>query len=738
MIQEKIIDLLNSMTLDEKIGQLIQITPQLYYDDTSSTAETGPIEKLGISEEHLYNIGSILNCGGAEKVKKVQDIFLSKNRLHIPLLFMADVINGFKTIFQIPLLQGCSWDLNLIQKCAEISAKEAAFSGIQVNFSPMVDLVRDSRWGRVLESTGGEDPYLGSIYAKTIVETYKSCGIASCVKHFAAYGASQSGRDYNTVDMSEREFREYYLPSYKSAIEANCDLVMTAFNILNGIPCSSNKYLMYDILRNELKFNGVVISDYSAIKETINHGYAKDSKDAALKSLNATVDIDMMSNVYYNNLKNLAFQDTNIEKLIDNAVLRVLTLKNNLGLFENPYGQLDIEKEKSYVMSSENLEIARKTTANTLVLLENKNNILPLNNNSKIALIGPYAENKGISGIWSTIFYKEIEKTITLKEGIEKKVNVDNLQIARGCHILKTSEFNNLLSSIGESCITIQNDDEMERQEFEKAINVAKNSDIIILAIGEHYKQSGEGGSRSTIELPDIQLNLLNELYKLGKPIVAVLFSGRPLAVKNFVDKVSALLWVGFPGIQGGNSIADVLFGDVNPCGKLNMSFPQSTGQCPIYYNHYSTGRPHTYNTRYASRFLDIPTYSYYPFGYGLSYSNFEYSNLVLSSDIITENSTIDLSINVKNNSNVPGYEVVQLYIQDLVGSVVRPVKELKGFKKVFFNAFEEKIISFSINNDMLKFYNHNLKFVSEAGDFKVFVGSNSRDNLWKVFSKID
>lgn len=739
MRQQQLVELLNKMTLEEKVGQLVQVAGDIFLTENIDV-KTGPLKNLKLSNEMLYNVGSILNVVGSKKVKKVQDEYLSKNRLKIPLLFMADIINGYKTILPIPIAQGCSWNCKVIYDFAKLSIKEAEVAGTNVNFSPMVDLVRDSRWGRVMEAVGGEDPYLGEMFAKTSIEAYQGDDIskqgnaAACVKHFAAYGAVEAGRDYNTVDMSEREFRQYYLPAYKAAVDNGAEMIMTSFNTLNGIPATANKWLLRDLLRKELGFQGIVISDYSAIEETIAHGVAKNSKEAAYKAITAGVDIDMMSSVYSNNLKELVEEGTIPENLIDEAVMRVLKLKNKLGLFENPYGNIDVEKEKKIVMSKENLEIAQKLTQETLVLLKNENNILPLNSNSKIALIGPYADNIGILGSWSV--FSDKSKITTLKEAFEQKNK--NILYAKGSEILKEEEINEILLADGEKEIHIENEKEQEENYIKEAIEVAKKSDIIVLAIGEHYRQSGEACSRANIEISQIQQNLLNRLSKLNKKIVAIIFNGRPLVLKNIAEKVDGLLEVWFPGTSGANAIANVVFGDVNPSAKLTMSFPQDIGQCPIYYNHYNTGRPHTRNTRYVSRYQDIPTQSYYPFGYGLSYSKFIYSDLKISNKKISKNSKIIVSVKVKNNSSISGKEIIQMYIQDIVGSVVRPIKELKGFKKEYFLAFEEKQIEFEITPNMLNFWNEKLNYKAEKGEFKVFIGTNSEDTLEETFEYID
>lgn len=735
MKEKYIISLLNQMTLEEKIGQMVQVAGDIFLTDDINV-ETGPLKNLELSNEQLYQVGSILNVMGAERVKKVQDEYLSKSRLKIPLLFMDDVINGYKIAFPIPIAQGCSWNIDIIKKIAKISAMESNIAGANVNFSPMVDLSRDARWGRVMESIEGEDPYLGQVYAKAIVETYQGKdlrelgNVASCVKHIAAYGAIEAGRDYNTVDMSEREFRQYYLPAYKSAINAKAEMIMTSFNILNGIPATINKWLIQDLLRKELGFKGVVISDYGAIEETIAHGSSEDEKHAALNAINAGVDIDMMSRIYANYLKDLCLENKEIEEKVNESVLRILNLKNKLGLFENPYGNSNIEKEKTYIMNKENLKETKKLVEETFVLLKNENHILPLNINKKIALIGPYADNTAITGSWS--MFSDRKKNTTILEALQKQIV--NLKYSKGCEILRIEEINRILRADGVQTLENKNEKEEEKQMIEQAKDLAKEADIILLALGEHYRQSGEACSRSNIELPKNQIELIEELHKLGKPMIMILFNGRPLQLSNIENKLDSILEVWFPGTMGAEAITDVLLGNTNPSGKLTMSFPQNVGQCPIYYNHYNTGRPHNYEGRYLSRYQDIPTESFYPFGYGLSYCKFEYKNLKLDKTEIDENEKINVTVEIENKSDFEGYEVVQMYIQDLFGSVVRPVKELKGFKKVYLKAYETKKVEFEITKEMLKFWNERLEFKDEKGNFKVYIGGNSMEVLEEKF----
>lgn len=603
----------------------------------------------------------------------------------------------------------------------------------------MVDLVRDSRWGRVMESIGGEDPYLGQVFARAMIKaqkdikTEKTKEMISCVKHFAAYGAVEAGRDYNTVDMSQREFRQYYLPAYKEAIDSGAEMIMTSFNIVNGIPATVNKWLLKDLLRNELGFKGIVISDYSAIEETIKHGVSEDKKDAAYKAITAGVDIDMMSNVYAGNLKQLVEEKLISEELIDDAVLRVLRLKNSLGLFEDLYKNIDNREEKVLLSNKENLELARRLTTKTIVLLKNENNILPLNHKQKIALIGPYADNIAILGSWS--MFSDKSKITTLKEAFEAKIGKENVIYAKGSEILEEREINQILQSDGGTMIHTENEEEKLTQYLKEAKEAAKQADVIVLAIGEHYRQSGEACSRANIDISNIQKRLLNELAKLNKKIVAIMFNGRPIVLRDISEKINGLLEAWFPGTEGANAITDIIFGDANPSAKLTMSFPQATGQCPIYYNHYNTGRPHESNVRYVSRYQDIPTESYYPFGYGLSYSKFIYSCLNLSNKVLTKDSKIKVSVKIKNDSNRIGEEIVQLYIQDLVAKVVRPVKELKAFQKVVILPKQEKEVTFEISEDMLKFWDENLRHDSENGDFKVYIGTNSEDTLFDTFS---
>lgn len=723
MEQQKLKKLLDSLSLDEKIGQLVQLNGNFF--DSNEKIATGPIAKIGIDKDKIYLTGSILNTMGAKELKKLQDRYLAKSDKKIPMLFMADILNGFKTIFPIPLGLGCSFDPELIKKTAQIAAKEAAVSGIHITFSPMVDMVRDARWGRVME-TYSEDNLLNCLYARAMVEGYQGDGdpsstILSCVKHFAGYGAPIAGREYNTVELSERTLRESYLPAYKSAIDAGCNLVMASFNTIDGIPVTANSRLLKDILRDEWKFDGIVISDHSAVKELIFHGIAKDEKEAAKLAFEAGCDIDMMTASYSNYLKELVETGKLDEKMIDIAAMRVLELKNNLGLFENPYRGANEDAEKTYIMCDKFREFAKEVVTKTCVLLKN-NNVLPLKKDCKIAIVGPYATSKDVCGMWS--INVDSESAVTLYDGIQKKFN--NVTFSKGASIIDDSS---LFESFNKYSPIENIIDDNKENLLEEAIKIAKEAEIIIVAIGEHPQQSGEGASRGDITIAPSQIKLLKEMRKLGKPIISIVFSGRPLVLKDIAENSDALLQCWFPGTEAGDGIAEIVCGEVNPSARLSMTFPYSVGQCPIYYNEFSTGRPakaSKHSRRFTSRYIDIPNNPYYCFGYGLSYSEFKYSDIQLDTTTMTSHSVIKAYVNITNISNVGGVETIQLYIRDLVGSVVRPVKELKDFKKVFLKPKETKKVEFIINNDMLKFVRADYTFGSEPGEFEVFIGHDS------------
>ncbi|MBB6284752.1 glycoside hydrolase family 3 N-terminal domain-containing protein [Geobacillus subterraneus] len=718
--EKRILSIIEKMTLDEKIAQLVQLAPPFFEGAANEGQITGPMAAIKVNKEVVRNSGSVLGASGAREVMNIQQAHLKKNRLGIPLLFMADVIHGYKTIFPVPLAIGCSWDLELAEKSAEIAAKEASVSGVHVTFAPMVDLVRDPRWGRVVESTG-EDPYLNSQFARAFVRGFQGTDlpndferVAACVKHFAAYGAPEGGRDYNTVNMSERQLRESYLPAYKAAIDEGCEMVMTSFNTVDGIPATGNKWLMRDLLRGEWGFDGVLISDWGAVKEMIPHGVAEDEREAAYKAIQAGVDIEMMSSCYIHDLKELVESGLVDETLIDEAVFRILRLKQKLGLFENPYRGADEKREQEIILCEEHRHVARQLATKSCVLLKNEG-VLPLNRDKKIALIGPFAQSGDILGPWSCLGSRD--EAVTLYEGFKAKIDPFLLFVAKGCDVEATTE-----------------------EQWQEALYIAREADVIVLALGEHSDMSGEAGCRADIRLPRVQLELISELKQLNKPLIAVLFNGRPLDLHGVVDQVDAVLEAWYPGTEGGAAIADLLFGDANPSAKLTMSFPYSVGQIPVYYNCFNTGRPKDApdaQERYVSQYLDIPNEPLFPFGFGLSYTTFSYSEAALSSDYMTPEQPIYVSVNVTNTGKMAGEEVVQLYVRDVTGEVVRPVKELKGFQKVFLQPGETKKVTFTLTEEQLRYYHSDLQFTSDAGTFVAYIGSNSRDVMALAFKLV-
>lgn len=722
MNSQKLTSLLKEMTLDEKIAQLLQLATPFFEGSKDEGQITGPLASMNISEENVRSTGSVLGAsGGAKEAISIQKAHLKKNRLGIPLLFMADVIHGYKTIFPVPLAVGCSWDLDKAQQSAEIAAKEAAAAGVHVTFSPMVDLVHDPRWGRVMESTG-EDPFLNGEFAKSFVRGFQgqdvknnTDSVAACVKHFAAYGAPEGGRDYNTVNMSERQLRESYLPAYKAALDEGCEMVMTAFNTVDGIPATGNVKLMRDLLREEWGFDGVLISDWGAVKEMIPHGVAEDEAEAAYKAIQAGVDIEMMTSCYVDHLKEQVASGKVDEKLIDESVMRILTLKDKLGLFENPFRGADEELERELVMSDQHRQAARELAVKSSVLLKN-DGVLPINNEKKIALIGPFAQSGDILGPWSFLGSKE--KAVQLYDGLLAKHDSSLLFTAKGCDIESGSE-----------------------EQFAEAVKIAEEADVIVLALGEASEMSGEAGCRADIRLPNVQLELAAKMKELGKPIVAVLFNGRPLDLHGIWDEANAILEAWYPGTEGGNAVADILFGDANPSAKLTMSFPYSVGQVPVYYNNFNTGRPQgapDAQERYVSQYLDIPNEPLLPFGYGLSYTNFEYCDVKLSAATMSASKPLTVSVTVENTGKLAGEEIVQLYVRDVAGEVVRPMKELKGFKKVALKPGEKVTVEFEINEEQLRYHHADLTFKSDPGKFIAFVGPNSRDTVEMAFELVN
>jgi len=704
-LETKVDSILSLMTLDEKIGQLNLVAGNM--------EQTGPTTNKEYEKDIKDGrVGAILNVYGVEHVRKLQELAVNNTRLRIPLLFGYDVIHGFKTIFPIPLAEACSWDIELIEKTARLSAEEACAAGLNWTFSPMVDIARDPRWGRIAEGSG-EDSYLASQIAKSRVIGYQGeqlnnpFTMAACVKHFAAYGAPIGGRDYNTVDMSDRVLRETYLPPYKAAVDAGVATVMSSFNELGGVPSSGNKYLLTQILRNEWGFKGFVVSDWTAINEMVNHGYAVDEKHAGELALNAGLDMDMQGAVYSNYLKKSLDEGKISEDQINESVRRILKLKYNLGLFANPYLYLDNNREKEITYSKQHLDHALLSAKESIVLLKNTDykghKLLPLSKSAKrIALIGPLVDNKkDMLGTWNAQGDKN--KVTTILAGLKSKYPESIIEFTKG------ADFNG-----------------KDKVGFKSAITLALKSDIVICAIGESIDQSGEAASRSEIGLPGTQQELMEELTKTGKPIIAIVMAGRPLTIEWLSKNVNAILFAGHLGTRAGDAVADVLSGDYNPSAKLVMTFPRSIGQVPIFYSTKNTGRPFDAKNSYTTKYLDISNEPLFPFGFGLSYTTFEYSNLKISKPTIKNSESLAVTITLKNTGKYDGEEVVQLYIRDLVGSVTRPVKELKGFKKVFLKSGEQKELSFSITENDLKFYDANMKFLAEPGKFKVFVGGNS------------
>lgn len=722
MEQSKLLELLKDMSLEEKIGQLFQGHGSFY---ESESIATGPAADQGFSEETVRLSGTILGATGAATLKKIQKEHMEKHPHQIPLIFMADVINGYKTIFPIPLAQGAAFNPALSEQGASIAAKEASAAGLHVTFAPMVDLVRDARWGRVMESTG-EDTYLNTKYAAALVKGFqgddpKASGkLGACVKHFAAYGAPTAGRDYNNVELSERTLRDDYLPSYEAAVKAGAVLVMTSFNTLNRVPSSANKWLLRKILREEMGFDGAIISDWAAIEEIKNHNAALDNADAAKLALEAGVDIDMMTTCYPNYLKGLIESGEVSEDLLDEAVLRVLELKNKLGLFENPYKDADEDREKALILCPEHRKAAREAAAETFVLLENSG-ILPLKKEEKVAFIGPYTEEKTIIGSWS--IFGEYDKAVNIKEGMEGR-DAD-VVFEKGCQVLGAGETLPSFTHLFNDNVTEEELADMK----ERAVAAAKDAEKVVMCIGEHMAHTGEGASRGELTIPTPQLELLREVAAVNDNIAVVLFGGRPVDLREVQELAKAILVVWMPGTEGGNAIADVLYGEVSPSGKLPMSFPYCVGQVPVHYNEFNTGRhfnKEQMDNRFQSRYLDIPNEPLYPFGYGLSYTSFTYSDVKLDCDVLERGGQITASVTVKNTGECKAKEAVQLYIRDDKGSVVRPVRELKGFEKITLEAGEEKEVSFVITEDMLKFHDINMDFVAEAGTFTVYIGGDS------------
>ncbi len=740
--EKKVDSILNLMTVEEKIGQLNL--------PVSGDIITGQAQSSDIAKEiEEGKVGGLFNIKSVEKIKEVQKIAVEKSRLKIPLIFGMDVIHGYETTFPIPLGLSCSWDMELIKKTAKMAAQEATADGINWTFSPMVDISRDPRWGRVSEGSG-EDTFLGSEIAKAMVKGYqgddltKNNTMMACVKHFALYGAPEGGRDYNTVDMSRMRMYNEYLPPYKAAVDAGVGSVMASFNEIDGIPATGNKWLLTDLLRNDWSFNGFVVTDYTGIYEMIHHGMG-DKYDVAALALNAGVDMDMAGDspvipaAFIKTLKQSVENGKVSMQNVDAAVKRMLTAKYQLGLFDDPYKYCDENRAKTEVFTKENRAFARQVASQSMVLLKNDNDILPLKKSAKIALVGPLAYTKeNMAGTWSVATKQD--ESITLLEGI-KDVAGKNATVlyAKGSNLSYDKDFEKIATMFGREIPRDGRTDEQLRQE---AVNIAAKSDVIIAAIGESSEMSGESSSRSDISIPQAQKDLLKALVKTGKPIVIVLFNGRALVLNEESKSANAILDVWFSGSESGHAIADVLFGAVNPSGKLTSTFPRSVGQIPLYYNHKNTGRPLGNKEgkfeKFKSNYMDVPNEPLYPFGFGLSYTKFDYSNLKLSANQLNADSNIEIYVDVTNSGEFDGKEIVQLYIRDLVGSVTRPVKELKGFQKVEIKKGETRTVTFKLTVEDLKFYNYNLDFVAEPGDFDVFVGANSNASLKAQFELVE
>lgn len=716
--------LMSKMTIDEKIGQLNLVT--------GGEANTGSAVSTDVEAKIAKgNVGGIFSMTTPEKIRKTQEIAM-KSRLKIPLIFGQDVIHGYKTTFPIPLALAASWDLPLIEKTARVAAQEASADGLNWTFSPMVDIARDARWGRIAEGSG-EDTYLGSQIAKVMVKGYqgddlsKNNTLMACVKHFALYGASEAGRDYNTTDMSLDRMYNEYLPPYKAALDAGAGSIMVSFNDINGVPATANKWLLTDVLRKQWGFKGFVASDYTGVSELINHGLG-DLKTVSALSLKAGTDMDMVSEGYLTTLKQSVKEGKVAIAQIDNACRLILEAKYKLGLFDDPFRYCSEERAKNEILTPANLKFARETAAKTFVLLKNDNQTLPLKRTGTIALIGPLANTaSNMPGTWSV--NADMSKVPTLLQGLTEVAGKDvKILHALGSNLIADAKQQTYATAHGRD---IPRDNRSEEEIIEEAIKTANKADVIVAALGEASEMSGESSSRTDIGIPETQKKLLAALLKTGKPVVLVLFTGRPMTLKWESENVPAILNVWFGGVEAAKAIGDVLFGDANPSGKLTVTFPQNIGQVPLYYSHKNTGRPladEKWFFRFRSNYLDVSNEPLYPFGYGLSYTTFDYSNFKLSSNTLKPGQKLTAYVTITNTGKVAGEEIVQFYTRDLVGTSTRPVKELKGFQKIRLQPGESKVVTFSITEEDLKFYNSDLKFVAEAGDFKAFVGPNVRD----------
>ena len=724
--------LMGKMTLEEKLGQLNLPASGDIITGAGSNNNIG--EK--IKEGH---VGGLFNIKGVAKIRDVQKIAVEQSRLKIPLIFGMDVIHGYQTVFPIPLGMSCSWDMALVEQSARIAAQEASADGICWTFSPMVDIARDPRWGRMSEGSG-EDPYLGSQIAQAMVKGYqgddlrKNNTIMACVKHFALYGAAEAGRDYNTTDMSRLRMYNEYLPPYKAAFDAGAGSAMSSFNEIDGIPASANKWLMTDLLRQEWGFKGFVVTDYTAISEMTEHGIGN-LKEVSAHALHAGIDMDMVSDGFLTTLKQSLKEGKVTQKEIDQACRRILEAKYKLGLFEDPYRYCDVKRANTEIFTPENRQAARQIASQTFVLLKNDQQTLPLQGKGTIALIGPLANNReNMTGTWSVA--ADFSKSVSVLDGLKNAVGTQaKVLYAKGTNVVSDSLLDARISIFGKPT---QWDKRSQKEMIAEAVAVALKSDVVVAAVGESAEMTGEASSRSDINLPENQRELLAALLAKGKPVVMVLFTGRPLTINWEKANIPAILNVWFAGSEAGDAIADVLFGKVNPSGKLSATFPQNVGQIPIYYNHKNTGRPlpeGKWFQKFRSNYLDVSNDPLFPFGFGLSYTTFDYKNLKLSTPTLTNDGKLTVSVEVTNSGKYDGAEVVQLYLRDLVGSITRPVKELKGFQKVFLKKGETRNVTFTLTEKDLRFYNANLQWVSEPGDFKVFVGTSSANTMEALFT---
>lgn len=716
--------LMKKMTIEEKIGQLnLPVTGDITTGQAKSSDVAAKIQK--------GEVGGLFSLKGVEKIRDVQKLAVENSRLGIPLLFGMDVIHGYETMFPIPLGLSCTWDLEAIEESARIAAIEASADGIAWTFSPMVDISRDPRWGRVSEGSG-EDPFLGALIAQAMVRGYQGKNMKSnneimaCIKHFALYGASEAGRDYNTVDMSrQRMFNDYMLP-YQAGVEAGAGSVMASFNEVEGVPATASHWLMTDVLRGAWGFNGFVVTDYTGISEMIDHGIG-DLQTVAARAINAGVDMDMVSEGFVSTLKKSIQEGKVSMETLNTACRRILVAKYKLGLFDNPYKYCDLKRPARDIFTPEHRAVARRIAAESFVLLKNDNQTLPIDPKKKIAVIGPLANTRSnMVGTWSVTAV--LDRSPSLIEALREWAPGMQVTYAKGSNLVSDAAYEERATMFGRS---LNRDSRSDTELLQEAIQTAKQADVIVAALGESSEMSGESSSRTNLDIPDVQRTLLSELLQTGKPVVLVLFTGRPLVLNWEQEHVPAILNVWFGGSEAGPAIGDVLFGRVNPGGKLTMTFPKSVGQIPLYYAHKTTGRPQQddkWFEKFRSNYLDVDNNPLYPFGYGLSYTTFSYSDISLSKKTIGMTDKMLASVEVTNTGNVPGSETVQLYIRDLVGSVTRPVKELKGFEKIFLRPLESRIIYFEIAPEMLRFYNADLQLVVEPGEFDVMIGTNSRD----------